>query len=314
MRARTVAIGLFLPAVLAAPPAGAPRETRVPVAGASLYAREIGSGPPILVLHGGPDFDCRYLLPDFDRLADGYRLLYYDQRGRGRSADGVRPEDVSLASDVADLDRVREHFRLDAATVLGHSWGAVLALEYAIRHPERVSRLILMNPAPVSAADFQLFRKERAARLGKDLERLNAIRATAAFQAGDPDAVAAYYRIHFKPALARAADLERLMAVFAPTFTAEGVLKARAVEDRLMKDTWLTESYDLLPRLAALKMPALVIGGDHDFIPAAAVEHIAHALPNARLVTLTQCGHFPYLECPEKLRPAIDAFFRGPAR
>src|SRR5947199_1920222 len=79
---------------------GAPRETRIPVGNTSLYSREIGRGQPIIVLHGGPDFDHRYLLPDLDRLADAFRLIYYDQRGRGRSADRVLPEDVTLTSDL----------------------------------------------------------------------------------------------------------------------------------------------------------------------------------------------------------------------
>ena len=85
----------------------------------SLYTREIGQGPPIVVLHGGPDFDHGYLLPDLDRLADTFRLIYYDQRGRGRSAEGVRPDDVTLSSDLEDIDRVRQHFRLDAPALLG---------------------------------------------------------------------------------------------------------------------------------------------------------------------------------------------------
>src|SRR6266852_9594909 len=71
----------------------APLESRIPVGKASLYAREIGRGQPIIVLHGGPDFDHGYLLPDLDRLADAFRLIYYDQRGRGKSADHVRPEE-----------------------------------------------------------------------------------------------------------------------------------------------------------------------------------------------------------------------------
>ena len=116
--------------------------------------REIGSGRPVIVLHGGPDFDHSYLLPDLDRLSNSYRLIYYDQRGRGRSAAGVRPEDVTLASEIADLETIREHFSLDSMILLGHSWGTVLALEYARRHPERVSHLILMNPAPVSAVEI----------------------------------------------------------------------------------------------------------------------------------------------------------------
>jgi hypothetical protein len=107
--ARPLIVALFAAAV-ARPGAGAQpaHEVRVPVGGASLYAREIGRGPPMVVLHGGPDFDHTYLLPDMDRLADAYRLVYYDQRGRGKSGDGVRAEDVTLASDIADIDAVRE--------------------------------------------------------------------------------------------------------------------------------------------------------------------------------------------------------------
>jgi len=104
----------------------------------------------MIVLLGGPDFDYGYMLPDLDRLADTFRLIYYDQRGRGKSADGVNPDDVTLASDVDDIDAVRQHFQLESPTLLGHSWGTVLALEYALRYPTRVSRLVLMNPAPAS--------------------------------------------------------------------------------------------------------------------------------------------------------------------
>lgn len=290
--------------------ASAPHEDRVAVGGATLCARDVGRGQPIVVLHGGPDFDHSYLLPDLDRLANSYRLIYYDQRGRGRSAEGVRAEDVTLASDIADLDKVREHYRLPTTAILGHSWGTVLALEYAIRHPERVSRLILMNPAPASAADFRQFRKERLKNMGADLDRLRAVAATDGYKAGDPDAVVAYYRIHFKAALARPEDYERLMAIMKPSFTtSEAILKARHVEDRLMADTWSSDGYDLLPKLRSLKVPTLILYGDHDFIPSFVAQHIAEAVPAARFVTMKECGHFAYLECPEPVRKEIDAFF-----
>jgi proline iminopeptidase len=68
---------------------GAARESFTRVGRARLFTREIGSGPPIIVVHGGPDFDHAYLLPELDRLAGRARLVYYDQRGRGRSANGV---------------------------------------------------------------------------------------------------------------------------------------------------------------------------------------------------------------------------------
>jgi proline iminopeptidase len=291
----------------------APRESRVRNGGASLYSRDIGRGQPLIVLHGGPDFDHRYLLPDLDRFADAFRLIYYDQRGRGKSADGVRPEDVTLASDLDDLDAVRRHFQLETAALLGHSWGAVLALEFAIRNPARVSHLILMNPAPVSAGDLTLLRREYVRKLGADMDRQREILASAAYKEGDPDAVAARYRLHFTHALKRPEHYEKLMATMKEAFTSqgrEGIVKARAVEDRLMHDTWELEGYNLLPKLGMLDIPTLVIYGDHDFIPAETATHIAHAIPKARLVTLSNCGHFAYLECPGDVRQAFADFFR----
>ena len=288
-----------------------PRESLVPVGGAELYAREIGKGISVIVLHGGPDFDHSYLLPELDRLSDAFHLIYYDQRGRGRSAVGVKPEDVTLASDIADMEKVRRYFKLESVVLLGHSWGTVLALEYAVRYPQRVSRMILMNPAPASADDYKQLRKEWLETRPDDTVRRKAIAASAAYQEGDPDAVTAYYRIHFKPAFARTEDYEKFMRRLTASFNKEGILKARAVEDQLMKDTWSKPEYNLLPELKSLKIPTLVIYSDHDFIPAGSAEHITHAIPNARMVTLKNCGHFPYLECSDALREQIDAFFRA---
>jgi proline iminopeptidase len=306
------AVLLPIPAISQpASPALVPSETRVSVGRTSLYVRAIGEGVPVVVLHGGPDFDHRYFLPDLDGLGDSFRLIYYDQRGRGRSALDVRPEEVSLASDLDDLDEVREHFGLEAPVLLGHSWGAVLALEYALRHPSRVSRVILMNPAPVSATDVADFRQAYLETLGPDMERQRAIAASAAYQTGDPEAVVARYRIHFRPALKRVADFERLMAAMRAAFTSQGsdgILKARAVEDQLMRDTWQVPGYDLLPQLRRLRVPTLVIAGEQDFIPVKLAAHIANAIPGAQLVTIKDCGHFAYLECAGDVRKALDGF------
>jgi proline iminopeptidase len=124
----------------------------------------------------------------------------------------VQPEDFTLASDIADLEKVRQHFKLDSVVLLGHSWGTVLALEYTLRYPQRVSRMILMNPAPASTDDYKQLRKEWLEKRAEDTDRRKAISASAAYREGDPDAVTAYYRIHFKPALARPEDQEKFMA------------------------------------------------------------------------------------------------------
>ena len=290
-----------------------PRETRIQIGKASLYARDVGKGPPVIVLHGGPDFDHSYLLPDLDRLAASFRLIYYDQRGRGNSAVQVQPEDVTLQSDLHDLDVVRRHYRLESPALLGHSWGAVIALEYALQNPAVVSYLILMNPAPASASDYAELRKAYAQKLGADMDRQKEIIASSAYQAGDPEAVTARYRIHFKYALARQEDYEKLIAVMKAAFIRQGkagIAKARAVEGRLYKETWNLPDYNLMPGLAGLRIPTLVMWGDHDFIPKGTAAHIADAIPGAQLVTLQDCGHFSYLECPDEVGRAINEFFR----
>ena len=316
-----IALGVLLagcahsPSTPQANRASNPTESTIEVGAASLYVRTIGQGLPVIVLHGGPDFDHAYLLPALDRLADTFQLIYYDQRGRGRSAENVQPDDVTLASDIEDLDRVRQHLHLDAPVLLGHSWGAVLALEYALRHPSHVSHLILMNPAAASASDAAFTRKTYLEALGTDADRQREIVEGAAYREGDPEAVAARYRIHFTHALQRPEDYEALMAAMKAAFIRqgrEGILKARAVEDRLMRDTWQLPGYDLIPGLRGLSVPTLVITGDHDFIPVDVAEHIAQAIPGAKLITIEDCGHFTYLECPDEVRSALGGFLGQP--
>jgi proline iminopeptidase len=274
-----------------------------------LFCREVGEGPPIVAVHGGPDFDHCYFLPELDRLADSFHLVYYDQRGRGRSAAGVRPEDVTLRSDVEDLDRVRRRLELESIAVLGHSWGGVVAMEYAIRHPDRVSRLILLDTAPASAGDWRRLRVSFAERRpAEDQAEMAAIAATDAYRRGDLEAEAAYYRIHFRMTLRRPDLLEALVARLRANYTAEGVLLARAIEERLYKETSDSPEWDLFPALRELDVPTLVLHAEHDFIPVELAEEIAEAVPQARLSVLPGCGHFTYLEEPEAVFEEISRF------
>ena len=243
-----------------------------------------------------------------DRLSDTFRLIYYDQRGRGKSAGNVQPEDVSIESEIDDLEGLREYCQLDSVAVLGHSWGGVLAMEYAIRQPHRVSHLILMNAAPASHDDLILFRQERRKLEAGNLEELKVLSATAQYEAGDLETDAEYYRIHFRATLRQPEHLERVVKSLRLSFTPESIRKARAIENRLYGQTWLLSQYDLLPKLERLSIPALVIRGDYDFVPAACAEHIAQAIPGARLVVLRECGHFAFLERPDEVRKALAGF------
>jgi proline iminopeptidase len=295
-----------------------PREGYIPVGNARLYYRDLGLNAkqnrrPIVVLHGGPDFDHTYLLPDLDLLlSPSFRLIYYDQRGRGNSAANVRPEDVTIRSDVEDIERLRLFFHLDSFALLGHSWGGTLALEYATRYPDHLSHLILLNTAPASHDDFMLLRHSwRTLRDSADLEKLKARASDPLYQQGDPNTVAYYYRFHFRPTVRPPHLLDEILRRLRSSFTQEGILKARAIEDRLVEQTWLLDDYNLLPALKRLTTPTLVIHGDYDFIPPECALHVAQAIPNARFVMLNDCGHFSYLECPDEVRKVIIDFFQS---
>jgi proline iminopeptidase len=288
------------------------REMNVPVDGARLHVRDAGEGAPIIVLHGGPDFDYDYLLPDLDRLAESFRLICYDQRGRGRSAAGVRAEDITMRSEVADLEAVRAHYGFGSVTLLGHSWGGLIAMEYAIRHPERVSRLILANTAPASNDDYLAMRRAITERRpADDAARMKALAAGDAYARGDLATLAEIYRLYFRIGVRRPEDLDRLMANLLPHATPEGVLLARAIQSSLYEDTWLREGYDLFPALGRLAVPTLVVHGDHDLIPAECARRIAAAIPGARFVLLEDTGHFAYLESPEAFGREVRALMAG---
>jgi proline iminopeptidase len=278
------------------------KEGFAPAAGAELYYREAGEGEPLVVIHGGPDFDHTYLLPDFDALADRFRLVYYDQRGRGRSRGKVDLDEIRIETYVADLEALRRHLGLESFAVLGHSWGALIAMHYALGHPERTSHLVLMNPAPASHADLLLLREERLRRHAVHEKRLTALMP--GYARGDPDAVAAYYRVDFGTTFRRQEDLARLKL----EWSRKDIRSGREIEARLAQGLIWSEGYTLLPALGAVRAPTLVIQGDFDFVPMEAAEHIAQAIPGARLAVLPDSGHFSYIDAPDQVRHALGRF------
>src|SRR3989449_9636922 len=111
--------------------------------------------PPVVVLHGGPGAHHDSPLPQYDRLDRGRALYYYDQRGGGRSPV---PRDLAVGwrEQVADLEALREHWALDHVTLLGYSWGGLLAVLYALEHPDAIERLALRSEEHTSELQSRL--------------------------------------------------------------------------------------------------------------------------------------------------------------
>ena len=132
--------------------------------GVRLWTAEEGKGSPVIVIHGGPGMDHGSLAADLAPLAKHHRVIYYDQRGGGRS---TLPADASLLTidhHVRDLEALRQHLGLEKVTLIAHSFGPAIAAQYAIRYPKHVERMVFLGPIPPRKGKFF---EEYGATLGK---------------------------------------------------------------------------------------------------------------------------------------------------
>ncbi len=274
----------------------AAREAMIPVRGIELFVRRIGAGPPAVVLHGGPGAHHDYLLPGFDALADGRELVYYDQRGGGRSPV---PRDVPVGwtEQVADLEALRETWGFERLRLAGYSWGGLLALLYALAHPGRVERLALVSPAPAWRAARERFEAAFARRnLDPAFQEARRQLRESGLRERDPSA---YQQGIF--------ELSVAPYFFDPARATE--LTPFRVTGRTQQEVWASlGEYDLRPRLAALRDTAsLVVHGEEDPIPIEAARTTAELI-GAEFHALPHCGHVPYVEAFGEFRRLVGEF------
>ncbi len=271
----------------------------VPVRGIELFVRRAGAGPPAVVLHGGPGAHHDYLLPGFDALAHGRELVYYDQRGGGRSPV-ARDVPVGWTEQVADLEALRAHWGLDQLTLVGYSWGGLLALLYALAHPGRVERLALVSPAPAWRAARERFEAVFARRnLDPAFQEERRQLRESGLRERDP---AAYQQRIF--------ELSVAPYFFDPARAA--ALTPFRVTGRTQQEVWQSlGDYDLRPRLPGLGgIPSLVVHGENDPIPIDAARAAAELL-GAEFHGLPRCGHVPYVEAFDQFRELVGGFLGG---
>ncbi|HMC19008.1 MAG TPA: alpha/beta fold hydrolase [Gemmatimonadales bacterium] len=260
----------------------------------------MGHGPPVVVLHGGPGAHHDYLLPQYDHLTEGGRaLLYYDQRGGGRSPV---PRDVPVGwrEHVADLEALRGHWELDRLTVIGYSWGGLLALLYALEHPDRIARLALVSSAPVTAAWRDEFERRFAARMALPwIARSRADLAASGLAQTDPEK---YRRMAFALSVA---------GYFRDPSRARELTPFRVTE-RTRKAVWDSlGKYDLRPRMRQTfpngRAPrSLLLHGIYDPMPLEAARETAALLSTGVIELAT--GHAPHVEATAAFARALDGF------
>ena len=269
--------------------------------GASIYYRSIGKGEPILVVHGGPGMDHSYFLPHLDELADSYQLIYFDQRAAGKSSFDLDSSQMSMEIMVEDMEAIRQHFALDKVNILAHSWGGLLAMWYAKSHPEKLKRLMLVNTIAANKAyDAAAAENLQKRRNEEDVAAMQELMQSEAFKNQEEEAFLEVFKLNFAPSFYHKEYLDSLQLAFPDNY--------RERQGKLMYLMPDLQAYDLYDELAKIKAPTLLVHGEVDATPLAAIEKIAEKIEGSQLDIFSECGHFPFIESKAAFRKSIDKF------
>jgi proline iminopeptidase len=304
-----LALGLCVLVVFAAPasarparPSGAGKTFTTP-SGARIWyeVRGQGGGRPLVMVNGGPGFDHTYVLCSdaWDSIAGSRRVVFYDQRGNGRSGPLRTGQTCTLADQIADLEALRAQLRAPAIDLLGHSWGGYLVMAYASRHPDRVAHLLIVDSASPKWTDTDFIFKYV---FPEGVEHQGSLD----FFDGLGDSTAGKESLHeYLGMLFVSADKRDEFLSHASTYR-----YARSVNETLNADLG---KFDMWPALPLLRMPTLVATGRYDANVAPSTAWKIHkAIPQSRWVVFEKSGHLPYFEEPEKFVEVVNSFVGAP--
>jgi proline iminopeptidase len=278
---------------------------RIPIRDVSLFVEVVGEGYPLLLMHGGPGTD-HWTLRSFRECADRLTLVFYDHRCNGRS-QGAPVSSMTWENLTADADALRERLGFDRWAVLGHSFGGHVALEYALRYPDRLSHLVLLD----TGGDSSWGRKNAAELLasrGWGPEKTELVRRwfTGEFTPKQYWPIllrigGAYSSGPSWPLLLRAAI--------------HGGWRSKSRPEALIyAGRHLLKGWTVMDRLGEIEVPTLVMAGRDDFVfPPECQLQLAAGIPGARLRLVERAGHSPHLEQPAEVMQAVSDFISADA-
>ncbi|MFI2710977.1 alpha/beta fold hydrolase [Micromonospora sp. NPDC018662] len=271
--------------------------------GCRLWADQAGAGSPLVLCHGGPGM-WDYLGPVARLLDEHAHVIRWDQRGCGRSE---RRGPYTVDRFVADLDAVREQLGGPRVALLGHSWGAHLALRYALEHPERVSHLIYVSGTGIDSDRgwHPHYERNLRRRLEPHRDRWEALDERARTPAEERERAVLQWSADFADpdvALRHAEDM-------ATPWRGLNRDCNRAINAEVKRE--LREA-DLAARCRTLEVPALIVDGPEDIRPRWGVDSLHRALPSAARVSLVGAGHLPWVEDPQGFQGAVTTFLTTP--
>ncbi len=275
-----------------------------------LFYQLVGSGKDtIILLHGGPGLPSYYLMPDLKPLAFQYTLLFYDQRGSGRST----PIKDTLLLDaqyyIYDLEMIRQYFSIEKMNLIGHSWGGLLAGIYAASYPMNIDQLVLIGSCPSARKySYEDFEPSLWAKLDSlTLEKMDNLWEAVLVR---PDTVKACwdYWTELIKAYYSNQELTRRMWGDVCNCPSSTIWGHNPYWYYTMKSLG---NWDLTEDMKDFTFPVLIIHGEDDPMPLGCAQAWVDLLPNAQLSVIENAGHFPQVEKPDIFFYQVDEFFKG---
>jgi proline iminopeptidase len=260
------------------------------------------SATPVIVANGGPGLSHIYMLQNdvWTRLARNRQIIFYDQRGTGKSKN-VKPSAAwGMDAQVADMEAVRAKFGFQKFNLVGDSYGGLLAMAYAAAHAEHIEKLILSDSAAPAWKDI--------VRVLPDVypDVLERIADRERSSSGSPDAADQRIRNHFLMLFYSEANRDAYLA---------GVKDLESVPQVSAAVQKATKTLDLTPELPKFKFPTMVITGRFDMnVTPITAWNIYKAIPGAKFVVFEKSGHLPSYEEPEKYVQVVEEFLGQPRR
>jgi proline iminopeptidase len=272
----------------------------------SLNVDVVGHGHPLLLMHGGPSADHHSLLP-FRAIADQFTLVFYDHRCNGRSV-GAPVSTMTWENLTADADALRRTLGFERWAVLGHSFGGHVALEYALRYPDSLSHLVLLDTGGDSwwsqqnAADV-------LARRGYSPRKVELVRRWFNGEFAPHEYFPIFVQIssaYQHDATLRLLVRELRSGAWRTKFRPEAMIFA---------GRHLVRGWTVMDRLGEVTAPTLVMAGRDDFLfPPEHQLQLANGIPDARLRIIERAGHNPDSEQPAEVMQAVRDFISVEAR
>lgn len=283
--------------------------------GALIYYKSVGQGAPLVIVHGGPGASHEYFLPHLLPLMRTSRLIFIDERGSGKSSKLEDASQYTVANMVEDIESVRQALSLGKISLLGHSFGGVLAQAYALKYQQNLSHLILASTFASTKEINAALAKIKSEMPASDRERMEALEAAGLFGKGGPWERGRYseeyaklaWGIGYFPFLYQNRPDPNYDASRTTDIAWDVYREMWGSHGEYVVDGNLVE-VEYVDKLSQIKVPTLIIAGDHDESDPRMSEEMHEKIAGSKLVILPRSGHMTFVDQPAQFLQAVREF------